>query len=365
MKFSCDKTLLLDSINAAARAVSTHTTLPALDGILVETVKDGVKLTGYDLEIGIESTAAADVAEAGEIILNARIFGDIIRRMPEDTVYIESADGQMTNIRCGRAEFNIASMDAETFPDIPAVDEEKGFDMPQSLLKSMISQTLFAVATGDSRPVHTGSLFEIENKVLRVVSVDGYRLALRREEIDCPDMTFIVPGKTLSEVLRLLSDAEDEKVRLILAKKHIMFRINSTVVVSRLLEGDFLNYRSAVPSGQKISAVVDVKALCECVERASLIISDKIKSPIKIKAGDDKMELSCVSTMGRVDDAIDVDYSGEPIEIGFNNRYLTDALRATESEKVVMLMNTPITPCVIKPVEGEKFTFLVLPVRLK
>jgi DNA polymerase-3 subunit beta len=367
MKFSCDRDLLMEAINVTQKAVTAKSTLPALEGLLLQTVDyDRLKLTGYDLEIGIECVISGEVEEQGAVVLGSKIFGDIIRKMPSETVTITVDDNLMTKIDCGRSEFNIVALESAEYPELPKIEGEAGFSMPQATLRSMIRQTLFAVSTSDNKPVHTGSMFEISGGVLRVISVDGYRLALRKEEVPgAPDMSFVVPGKTLSELLKILKEDEDQMVRLVLTKKHILFEIDNVTVLSRLLEGDFLNYNNAIPKNSKICTLVDVRSLTNCVDRASLLISEKMKSPVRIHISDRLLKINCASTMGKISDEIDVESEGGEIEIGFNNRYLLDALKACEAEKVKMELTSPLSPCVMVPTEGDRFLFLVLPVRLK
>ncbi|MGI6030016.1 MAG: DNA polymerase III subunit beta [Eubacteriales bacterium] len=367
MQFTCDRDLLMDSINVVQKAVTSKSTLPALEGILLQTMDEGrLKLTGYDLEIGIESVLEADIQQPGSIVINSKMLGDIVRKMPSDSVTVTVDANLMTRIQCGRIDFNIIGLESAEYPELPRVEGEKSFSLSQSVLKSMIRQTLFAVSTNDNKPVHTGCLFEISDGELRVVSVDGYRLALRREPLQqVEDMSFVVPGKTLGEILKILSDDEEAQVQVVLTKRHIVFEIDQVTVVSRLLEGDFLNYNNAIPKNNKIFATVDVRGFTSCVERAALIINDKMKSPVRVKIQDQTLRVQCMSTIGKVQDELDIQSEGGEIEIGFNHRYLLDALKACEEEQVRLELSSPLSPCVMTPCEGDKYLFLVLPVRLK
>ncbi len=365
MKVSCERSLLLSAVSATQKAISVKSTIPALEGVLVRAVGSSLELTGYDLEIGIICTTPADVAKEGVQVVDARMFGEILRKADGETVEIEVEDGRMMHINCGRASFSIAVQSPEEYPQLPTVEQQQLLSLSQLTLKSMIRQTVFAVSQSDTKPVHTGALFEVVDGVLCVVGVDGYRLALRKEKIDAPDMRFIVPGKTLLEVLRLLKDGEEDRVTLICSKKHIRFELDNLLILSRLLEGEFLQYQTAIPASGDVQAVVDVRGLMQCVERASLLISEKMKSPVKLTVMPPIIQVHCATSLGTVDDSLEAISTRGHIEMGFNNRYLLDALKACECEQVSLEMNTPLTPCVIRPLEGDAFTFLVLPVRLK
>lgn len=366
MKFRCEKQLLNDAISTTQKAITGKSNIPALEGVLLRCREDRVELLGYDLEIGICCSVEAQVEQKGEVVLNARLFGDIIRKMPDDTIYCEVNDRLVTTIRSGRAEFSITAINAADYPAMPTVEQEQMVELPQKTMRSMIRQTVFAVSQSDSKPVHTGALFELKKGTLVVVGVDGYRLAVRKEALPgAPDLRFIVPGKTLQEVARILKDDEEQPVRLCYAKKHILFQAGNVMIVSRLLEGEFLNYEGAIPKNGSVKAKVAVKPFCDCVERTSLLISEKMRSPIRLTIDGSVLTLKCTTAMGKVYDAFDIDNLNGSIEIGFNNRYLLDALKGCECDEVLLEMNTPLTPCVIRPVNGDGFLFLVLPVRLK
>jgi len=356
---------LSDAIAVCQRAVSPHSTIQELEGLLIDAKNNEIKITGYNLEIGIQSSIVANVEREGTVVLNSRIFGDYIRKLPDDIVNIEVDEKNVANITCQRSKFVVAAILPDGFPEIPKVDGEMGLNIPQAMLKSMIRNTIYAVSTNENRPIHTGSLFEMKDGVFNVVSVDGYRLALRKEKVDGQDNSFVVPSKALSEVMRILKEDEESKLSIVLTKKHISFEIDNCLIVSRLLEGDFLNYEGSIPKNASIFVKIKVRPFIDCVERASLIISEKMKSPIKLIFADNEMHLSCASVVGTVDENLDVESTGDEIEIGFNNRYLLDALKACEEEEVILEMTSPLSPCVIRPIDSDKFTFLVLPVRLK
>lgn len=365
MKFTVEKRLLNEAVTNLQRAVSSKTSIPALEGILIRSEENRLILTAYDLEIGMQTELPAIISAPGTIILTAKLFAEIVRRSPDEDITIDVDDRNTATITSGVSCFTIIGMDSAEFPELPKITDADTIKMPQELLKSMIRQTLFAVADSTAKPIHQGSLFKIENGNLDVVSVDGYRLALRREAINYANNTeFVVPGKTLSEVLKLLKDSEGE-VEICPSRRHILFRIDNYTVISALLEGEFLDYKSALPKDKKTEVTVSTRTMIESVERVSLLITDRLKSPVRCVIGEDTVKLFCTTTMGRATDQISAEISGDQLEIGFNNKYLLDALRAAETDEVRLQLGGPISPMLVLPKEGDAFSFLVLPVRLR
>ena len=367
MKFSCEKALLQAAISTTSRAVSPKSSIPALEGILLEAGSD-LRLTGYNLETGIRTIVPADIREEGTLVLGARLFGEIVRKLPDDIVTFQS-ENYMVNIKCGMSEFNILGTDPEEFPELPTVEYQNSLILPQSRLKAMISQTLFAVSDNESRPIHTGSLFEVDSEGLTIVSVDGYRLALRHESIDKKEgaetFSFVVPGAALSEVEKICSDV-DEPASVTQGARHVMFKVGDTMLVSRRLEGEFLAYRQAIPRNNTIHVEGDTRALLSSIDRVSLIISDKLKSPMRCVFDSNLLKISTKTAIGDAYDECPLSGDGGGLEIGFNNKYLMDALKAAPADKVRLELTTGVSPCVILPTEGEEnFLYMVLPVRLK
>ena len=367
MKFSCEKALLQAAISTTSRAVSPKSSIPALEGILLEAGSD-LRLTGYNLETGIRTIVPADIREEGTLVLGARLFGEIVRKLPDDIVTFQS-ENYMVNIKCGMSEFNILGTDPEEFPELPTVEYQNSLILPQSRLKAMISQTLFAVSDNESRPIHTGSLFEVDGNGLTIVSVDGYRLALRHEAIDKKEgaetFSFVVPGAALSEVEKICSDV-DEPASVTQGARHVMFKVGDTMLVSRRLEGEFLAYRQAIPRNNTIHVEGETRALLSSIDRVSLIISDKLKSPLRCVFDSNLLKISTKTAIGDAYDECPLSGDGGGLEIGFNNKYLMDALKAAPADKVRLELTTGVSPCVILPTEGEEnFLYMVLPVRLK
>lgn len=367
MKFTCEKYLLQNAVNTASRAAAVKSAVAALEGLLIEAAEEKITISGYDLKTGITTSFPADVSEKGQVVLNSKLFGDIIRKMPGDFITISVEESYKTKIKGGASEFEIIATPADDYPELPGIDSSSSISLPQNSLKNMISQTCFAVSDNEARPIHTGALFEIENGSLTMVAVDGYRLALRKEEIGetTSNYSFVVPGAALNEVEKILSDSDDA-VTVSLGSKHVMFMIDSTMLISRRLEGEFLNYKKSIPMTGKFDITADRKTVLSAVERVSLIISDKLKSPVRCTFGDDRLSLLAVTPLGRASDECEIEGTAENLEIGFNNKYLLDALKAAPADKVIIRLSTGVTPCLILPSDGsDSFLYMVLPVRLK
>ena len=368
MKFTCEKYLLQNAVSTASRAAAVKSAVAALEGLLIEALDNKITISGYDLKTGITTSFSADVTENGRIVLNSRLFGDIIRKMPGDIITITVADNLMTKISSGVSEFEIMASPSDDYPELPTVESSNSMTINQKILKNMISQTCFAVSDNEARPIHTGALFEVDENSLTMVAVDGYRLALRKEEIEeeaDSSYSFVVPGTALNEVEKILVDSE-ENVSVNLGNKHIMFKIGDTTLISRRLEGEFLNYKKSIPMTGKFDVKADKKTVMSSVERVSLIISDKLKSPVRCKFEDGVLNLLSVTPLGRASDECPVEGSAEGLEIGFNNKYLLDAIKAAPADEIIFRLSTGVTPCLILPADGgDNFLYMVLPVRLK
>jgi len=366
MKFSCEKEILLGLLGTASRAVTGKSSMPLLEGLLICADASTLTVTGYDMSMGIRTTTETDVVEPGSIVINAKLLLDIVRKLPNDVVYIETDDKLMTTVKCGRAVFNLAATEADEFPALAEVSSATGFSLPQNILKSMISQTIFSVSDNESKPIHTGCLFELDGSRLNVAAVDGYRLSVRRETIEgmSGEMKFVVPGASLREIERILGE-DDEPVEIFPDQKNILFRIGGTTLITRLIEGEFLNYRAAIPNDFEHVVSIDSHELISSIERVSLIVSEKLKNPVRFHFDGNYVQLSCVTAIGKSYDECPIDGCIEDLEIGFNNRYMLDALRASGTEKVRLQLKGSLNPIVISPTEGDKFTYLVLPVRLR
>lgn len=347
------------------RAAAQKATMPTLEGILIKTSGSGVELSAYDLEMGINTFVEARVEREGEIILNAKTLCEILRHLNKSYVSIEADEKNVCLIKSEETEFSIIGMPAQEFPDMPVVTGGIPVVLSGAVIRDMIRQTIFAVSVDDSKMIHKGVKFEISDGNMTLVALDGYRLAIRKEAVEYKDepLSFIVPSKTLSEVVKFIND-DNGVISVSLGKHHIVFNIDNYNVVSRLLDGDFLNYKSAIPENYSTSVRVNTRELIESIERISLVISDKARGPLKCIFDDNSIKISCSTAIGAANDKIPAVIDGEKLEIGFNNRFLLDALRASDTDEVNFKMGGPVSPAVITPPEGESFVYLVLPVRL-
>ena len=368
MKFTCEKFLLLSAILTASRGAATKSPVPLLDGLLVVAEEESVKISGYDLKTGIVTTFPAEVEESGGIVLNARLFGEIIRKMPGQYVSISVNSGFLAQISSEMSDFEILGSPSSDYPELPMVDGQDSIEIGEAVLKKMISQTIFAVSDNESRPIHTGALFEAGKDELTIVAIDGYRLALRREPMKNDNtqlFSFVVPGTALSEVERIATDG-DGTITITLGTKHIMFLIGETVLISRRLEGEFLNYRNSIPQTSKYKFKVIKDNMISAVERVALIINEKMKSPVKCVFDDGIMKLYSATALGKASDECGMDGDGEELEIGFNDKYLIEAIKAAPASEVILELSTGVTPCVISPADDKNnFLYMILPVRLK
>ena len=364
MKISCLRTDLVSALSNVSRAVSSKASIPALEGVLIKAYGDHLNISGYNLEIGITTDVEATVMKEGEIVLSARLFLDIARKLPQEIMTIETDDRMVTYITCGNVDYQIVGMSSVEYPDLPTFQQTDGITVNAKVLRDMIRQTVYAVSDNTAKPIYTGSLYEIADGVLRIVAIDGFRMAIRSEQVDSESNTsFVVPGKTQLEVLKLLTD-DDKNVDIIVGQRHIIFKINSYSVISRLIEGTFLDYKATVPATEKTELVLNTRMMIDSVERMSLLNSDRVQSPVRCKFKENEIRLSCASAVGRANDVISVPIIGESVEIGFNNRYMLEALKNTDTDEVKMVLNGPVSPIVIKPVKGDSFLSIVVPVRL-
>ena len=366
MKFTCDRAVLAQGVATASRAVLGRSSLPVLEGLLLTLSPDCLQLTGYDMETGIRCSIPANTRDSGELVLPCSTFSDILKKLPEGEVVVE-AKGDDVTITAGFSGFNIIGIAAESYPPVTFQREGFSFAMDQKTLRSMILQTVFSVSQSDSKPVHTGCLFHLEGDELEVVGVDGYRLAIRKETLSVPveqTLQFVVPGRTLLELSRILSDS-DAQVTIWPTKRSVVFETENLIIVTRTIEGEFLNYKNALPKIPMFTIPVNVKDFLDCLDRASLLISEKQRSPVRLYFQSGEMKLTCVTPIGSVTDKLLLDYDEEPLEIGFNNRFLLDAFKNTGESEVRMQLATSLAPMVLRPMEDDRFLFLILPVRLK
>ena len=367
MRFTCEKSMLVQGLNIAGRTVAQKSSLSVLEGILCKAGM-GLNLTGYNMETAITYNVDAEVTEAGSCILPARLFGDIIRRLPEGPVTVVVDDSFKVSIRSGYASFTISAENAEDYPELPDVNSGRSIQIPQNKLKELISGTIFAVSENQGRPIHTGVKFEVADDSISAIAVDGFRLARRTWHLESPigrELSFVVPAAGLKEVEKILTDS-DEEAAFTLGPKHILFQIGGATLVCRLLEGDFLDWRKVVPTNCPVKLTAHVSDLAASIERVGLIVSEKYKSPVRCVFSDQVLQLRTNTTIGAAEDRCAIAGDGKELEIGFNVRYLADALRVIPSEEVVLELTNGLSPIVLTPAEEKyDFAYMVLPVRIK
>ena len=366
MKFECEKTLLTSAIEGVSRAITNRAAIPVLEGILLKAEGFSLTLTGYDMEMGITTTIECNVLVPGEMVLDAKLFGSMVSRMPAGDVHVELDDNGTATIRGGVAEFEIPAMMAGEYPTLPNPGAENTMTVKCSMLREMIEKTIYAVSQDDKKPAHTGELFVIEPGSLTIVALDGYRLAIIQRDVECTrDIRIIIPAKTLQELLKIMGSGDDD-IKIDANRRYVVFTTNGYTIMSRLIEGEFLNYKSVIPDGCRTRVTVECKRFIDTIERASLITTERLKNPLRITFAPDKITVRCQTALGKVvDEFAPEKMEGDSVEIGFNNRYMLEALRNSRSERVVLEINGPLSPVKMLPEDGKDFIYLVLPVRFK
>ena len=367
MRFTCEKSMLVQGLNIAGRTVAQKSSLSVIEGILCK-AGHGLSLTGYNMETAITYEIEAEVSDPGDCILPAKLFGDIIRRLPEGPVTVVVDESFKVSIRAGYASFTISAESAEDYPELPDVNTGRAIHIPMNKLKELISGTIFAVAENQGRPIHTGVKFEVTDTSITAIAVDGFRLARRTfhpEEGTGRELSFVVPAAGLKEVEKILTDS-DEDAAFTLGAKHILFQIGNATLVCRLLEGEFLDWRRVVPTNCPVKLVANVSDLSSSVERVGLIVSEKYKSPVRCVFSHQELLMRTSTTIGAAEDRCSIAGDGKELEIGFNVRYLADALRVIPSEEVTLELTNGLSPIVLTPVDEKyDFAYMVLPVRIK
>lgn len=369
MRFTCIKSDLIKALSNTSRVAAAKNSIAALDGVLIKAYDNKLNISGYNLEIGITTDIDAKIQTEGEIVVSAKLFLDIVRRLPEEIVMIEVDERMVTYITCGNVNYQIVGMSPKEYPELPTFEQTESITVNAKILCEMIRQTVYAVSENTAKPIFTGSLFEIENGKFKIIAVDGYRMAIREENINCESKTsFVVPGKTQQEVLKLAAES-DENIEISVGQRHIAFKIGNYRVISRLVEGTFLNYNSAIPKESKTEAVINKRTLVDALERMALLTNTKLQTPTRAlfatPQNDDEIDFYCSSSIGKASETLSVKFDGEAVEIGFNNRYMLDALKNTDTDEVRLILNGPTSPIIIKPVKGNSFLCFVLPMQLQ
>jgi len=365
MKIICDKNTLSDAIQTVSRAVAVKSNLASIEGILFVAENGTLTLTGYDFEMGIKTTFECDVEMEGDVVLNANLLGNIVRKSASDEIAIECDDKMNCKIKCGIAEYNIKGIDSTDYPDFPSPSSDNSIKIDNSLFCEMVDYVIYAVSQDEKRPAHTGVLVKLENRKLTMVALDGYRLAVCEREVDFEgSFSMIVPAKAMNEVRKIVGDT-DGKLTIFANRRYIIFNAKEFIVLSRLLEGEFLDYNKAIPKNFSIKATLNTREFISVIDRVSLIITERLKNPVKLTVDEGAISVKCTTEVGAVYDEVAADVDGGPLEIGFNNKYLLDALKASKQDELVFQFTGSLSPCVIRPKANDDFTYLVLPVRFK
>ena len=370
MKFICYKDKIIKALNSVVKGVASKTTKPILEGILIQTNDKEIKLTTYDLELGIEYTMECDVKEQGSTVVNAMMFTEIIRKLPDSEINININENNLLTIECEGALYKLATMNQDEFPELTKIEIENSIELEQSALKNMIKKTIFAVSTEENRPIFTGCLFEIKNNKLNIVAIDGFRLALRTINlpVQVNDFKAVIPAKSLNEVNKILEDSF-EPVKIGVSKNQAVFEMENCKIVTRILDGEFLNYASVIPENWQTRIRVEKNSLQNSFERISLISSSSMekekKYPVKVTIDIGKLTILCTNQTGDAKEEVFISTEGKNLEVGFNPKYFLDSLKAIDEEEIFVEFGTNVSPCLIKSVENNDYVYMILPIRLK
>ena len=363
MKLICSKANLLKGVNIVSKAVPSKTTMSILECILIDASANEIKFTANDMELGIETIVEGEILEKGIIAIDAKVFSEIVRKLPDNEVTIDSDSNYQVSITCEKANFHISGKSGEDFSYLPYIEKTDFISLSQFTLKELIRQTIFSIADNDNNKLMTGELFEVHNNEFKVVSLDGHRISIRKIELkdSYPDRKVIVPGKSLQEVSKILSGETEDEVRIFFTGNHIVFEFDNTIVVSRLIEGEYFKINQMLSSDYETKFVINKKEMLSCIDRATLLVKEGDKKPIVFRITDGNMEISINSQLGSMKEDIDIQKEGKDILIGFNPKFLIDALRVIDDENVTIYMVNPKAPCYIRD-EEQKYIYLILPV---
>lgn len=370
MKFVCYKDKIIKALNSVVKGVASKTTMPILEGILIQTNDNELKFTTYDLELGIEYMMDCDILEQGSTVVNAIMFTEIIRKLPDSEINISVNENNLLTIECEGALYKLATMNPDEFPELPKIEIENSITLEQNALKNIIRKTIFAVSTEDNRPIFTGCLFEIKNNKLNVVAIDGFRLALRTINIlgTVSDFKAVIPAKTLNELNKILVDSF-EPIKIGVSSNQAVFEMENCKIVTRILDGEFLNYETVIPNSWQTRIRVERANLLNSFERISLISSSSIekekKYPVKVTIDIGKLTILCTNQTGDAKEEVFISTEGKNLEVGFNPKYFLDSLKAIEDEEIYIEFGTNVSPCLIKSIENNDYVYMILPIRLK
>lgn len=366
MIFSVERASLLDAVSRLQRVVGSKTSMPVLEGILLSAEQGKVTLIAYNLEMGMKKEIYAKCEEEGDIVLNARLLADILRRMNGIQVEITADSRLNCNIKCGEATFDIMGMASADFPEMPSPERNKNIIINGKILNEMVKGTIFAAAQNEgAKPILTGINVTIEDGIMQFVAIDGYRLAIRKQKVDISDnFSFIISGKAIGEAVKLI-DEETENIEINVGERLISFNINGYEFISRLLEGEFVNYQKTIPAEHKQRVVVNTRELIDTIERVSLLISESFSTPVRCYFNELNAVFTCATSVGRATETFNTKLEGENFEIGLNSRYLLEALKAVDTEQVQILFNGSNAGVLISPIDGDDFKYMIMPMRLR
>ena len=365
MKVNFFRTDLINGINMVIKAVSSKTTMPILECILMDATADAVRLTANDMELAIETAVPGVITESGKIAIDAKLFSEIVRKLPDEEVYISSGDGDSVNIRSGKASFTVPSRDGEDFIAMPSIEKKDYICISEFTLKEMIRQTIFCVAASENNKLMTGELFEVKDGFLRIAALDGHRIAIRKEELrdQYADRKVVVPGKTLNEIQRIIPGDREKDVYVFFGKNHILFEFGDTVVLSRLIEGEYFNIERMISGDYETSVIINKKDFTSIIDRSILLVRESDKKPVVLDIRDNEIKISLTSLMGSMKDELETEKHGNDLMIAFNPRFILDCMKVIDDEEIVLYMTDHRSPCFIKDDAG-RYIYLILPVNL-
>ena len=365
MKLIFNQADLADSVSIVMKAVPSKTTMPILQCIMIEASFNQIKFTANDMELGIETIVKGEIEEKGKIALDAKIFSDIIRKLPNNKVFIETNENDVATITCEKAKFSIPGKSGDDFAYLPVIERDDFISISQFSLREVIRQTIFSIAVNENNKLMTGELFEIRNNVLKVVSLDGHRIAIRNLALsgECPDQKVVVPGKTLNEISKILSGEMDDMVNIYFAENYLLFEFSDTIVLSRLIDGEYFRIDQMLSSDYETKITINRQEFMDCIDRATLLVRESDKMPVIIDVTDGQMELRIDSSIGSMDEEIDIEKTGKDIIIGFNPKFLLDALRVIDDESISIYFVNAKAPCFIRD-EKSSYIYLILPVNI-
>ena len=366
MYLICNKSDLIKGVGTVSKAVSVRTTMPILECILMEAEGNTLTMVGNDMDLGIQTTIEARIKEEGTIAVNAKLFSEIIRKLPDDDVYIETDERFNMTIRCAKSKFQLSGQDGSEFPALPQVESDNGFVISQGTFKDMIRQTIFSIAAEDTgRPVLTGELIDVRDGYMYLVAVDGFRISVRRTEINCPNaFKVIVPGKALSEINKILESEEEAMMQVVFTGKYIMFTMNNAIVVTRLLDGEYLQYERNLSMSFTTKVLIGRRELQDSIDRAALISRESKNSPVRLEIGEDTMIITSNAEKGSAYEEVPLTKDGPGLSVAFNPRYYLEALRSIDDDEVEILYASSLNPCIIQSKDSDDYKYFILPIRL-